>query len=1442
MTENYFVGLDVGSTTAKIFFTNSNGEVVFKVYRRHMADILGTLAVVFAEALDAVGDVPVKITMTGSAGLGVAEKQNWDFIQEVVATSDVTKKFYPETKVLVDIGGEDGKMIFFEDTRQPDIRMNGSCAGGTGAFIDQMAALLNVPVENLNELAEESQNIYPIASRCGVFAKTDLQNLISRKIPLADICMSVFHAVAIQNINSLARGVDVFPKILFCGGPLTFFPRLRRAFMNCFELEKEDLIMPDNSEFFPAWGAALAAAESEKPTVKLSDLIASIKKQAGEKFAVSGRLEPLFNNQGEYDTWKKERKIKEVAVLQPGEAPELPLFIGVDSGSTTTKFVVIDARERLVFSQYGDNKGDPLGAVSGGMEAFAAACADTLWRDSGADKPKLKKAVIGGASATGYGEDLIKTAFSMDHGVVETIAHHKAATRIDPNVSFLLDIGGQDMKAVFIEDGNISHIEINEACSSGCGSFLQNFAESLGTTIQDFAAIACGAEAPCDLGTRCTVFMNSRVKQALRENAPISDIAGGLAYSVIKNTLYKVLKLRDLSELGNNIVVQGGTFRNDSVYRTLEKLCGQEVSSSQIPELMGAYGAALFALERWQNGYQTRFNYFNARDTQIAYDTKLMNCKGCTNQCVVTRFTFGGANHFFSGNKCEKVFSNKGDNRIKGTNLSEIKNELIFGRENKYQIDPKLPKIGIPRMLGMYEDYPFWHELLTAAGFDVILSDNSAMQLYRKGVGTIMADNICFPAKLAHGHIINLIEKQADRILYPMTVRTPKEHPDATNSFNCPIVSGYSEVLTSAMNTEQRFGVPLRYPTVAFDDRELLRKACREFLGEFGIKGEVFEKAFKKAVKEARLTKELIRKKAEEIFTGAIENHREVIMLAGRPYHIDPLIEHRTSQILADMNVDVITVDMVYDVNNEDFRKVVTIPQWSYPNRIFKAAQWAADQLYPRLHFVMLNSFGCGPDAFIMDEVKSQMEHKGKPFTLIKVDEITSTGSVRLRLRSLLEAAQTRKSAVAFAPKPVRHTPVFQLEDRIRTIIVPHFSDFYSPMIPSILARDGYKVEVLPPADTQSTEIGLIYANNEICYPATVVIGDLVKALLSGKYDLNSTAVCITQTGGQCRATNYVPILKKAMVDAGITNVPVISTAFSGGLFNEQPGFKLNLRKLVMPAFNGILFGDAISNMYYSVAPRELKPGSAKQLRDHYISLATQNFETQAKPDLKKLLKEAVDAFNKVPCSDRKLPVIGVVGEIFLKYNPFSHMDVVEWLIKQGVEVRVPALLDFFTQYFVNAKAHRKANLKRFNWKMALNGLFEGVANYHIRRYDNILRDFRFYHEGDSIHAKAEEASKIIRLTNQYGEGWLIAGEVAAFAKERVNHVISLQPFGCIANHVISKGIEKRIKSHYPQMNLLFLDFDSNTSEVNVLNRLYFIIKSAREDSAASGGLNGSLS
>lgn len=1417
MIQDLYVGLDVGSTTAKIFFTGTDGSVVFKIYRRHMADILGTLSAVFAEARTQLGDIPVKITMTGSAGLGVAEKQNWDFIQEVVATSDVTRKFYPETSVLVDIGGEDGKMIFFHKNRQPDIRMNGSCAGGTGAFIDQMAALLNVPVENLDELAQQSRNIYPIASRCGVFAKTDLQNLVSRKIPLADICMSVFHAVAIQNINSLARGVEVTPKILFCGGPLTFFSRLRYAFMDCFGLTKEDLRLPENSEFFPAWGAALAAMQSEKPAVLLSELIASIKKQASEKFAVAGRLKPLFESRAEYETWKKERHIVQVPELPDGTVPELPLFIGVDSGSTTTKFVVIDAKERLVFTQYNDNKGDPLAAVTKDLTIFG-------------EHFDVRNLPIAGAASTGYGEDLIKTAFNMDHGIVETIAHYRAATRIDPEVSFLLDIGGQDMKAVFIYEGNISHIEINEACSSGCGSFLQNFAESLGTTISQFADLACTADAPCDLGTRCTVFMNSRVKQALRENASTADIAGGLAYSVIKNTLYKVLKLRDLNDLGQHIVVQGGTFRNDSVYRTLEKLCGQTVSSSQIPELMGAYGAALFALERWRQGCQTRFDYYTGMQGQIQYDTKLMICKGCTNQCVVTRFTFGGVNHFFSGNKCEKVFTNKGENRARGANLAEYKNELLWERTNQYQVNPKLPKIGIPRILGLYEDYPFWHTLLTAAGFEVVLSAPSTMPLYRTGVGTIMADNICFPAKLAHGHIMNLVDKDVDRILYPMTVRTAKEHPDATNSFNCPIVTGYSEVLTSSINTEVRFKVPLDYPAVTFEDDDLLRKACRQYIVGLGVKGSAFDNAFEKALREARITRNKIRDRADKVYKNARKEGRDVILLAGRPYHIDPLIEHRTSQILADMNVDVITVDIVWELFNEDFRKVVTIPQWSYPNRVFKAAQWAADQTYPRLHFVMLNSFGCGPDAFIMDEVKSLLEQAGKTFTMIKVDEITSTGSVRLRLRSLLEAAQARHNALAFAPREALHTPVYLEQDRRKTILVPHFSDFYSPMIPAILARDGYRVEVLPPADVASAEHGLIYANNEICYPATVVIGDLVKALKSGKYDLNNTVVCITQTGGQCRATNYVPILKKAIVDASITTVPVISTAFSAGLFNEQPGFKLNIKKLLFSAFGGILFGDAIANMYYSIAPRELQPGSARQLRDHYIEMATRSFETEKKPNLRKLLKKAVADFNAVPCTNKPLPVIGVVGEIFLKYNPFSQMDVVEWLIKQGVEVRVPALLDFFTQYFVNAKAHYKANLKRFNWKTALNGLFEGIANHHINRYDSILQEFRFYHAGANIYAKAKDASKIIRLTNQFGEGWLVAGEVASFAKEKIHHVISLQPFGCIANHVISKGIEKRLKGHYPEMNLLFLDFDSNTSEVNVLNRLYFLIKSARED------------
>lgn len=1415
MTNIYRVGVDVGSTTAKAIFVDNNGNVVFSAYRRHNTEVVKTLSSIFAEAQEILGNVKISLMITGSAGLGISEKTNIPFIQEVVASAEVVRQKYPQVKTLIDLGGEDSKMIFFHDDKQPDIRMNGSCAGGTGAFIDQMATLLNIQVEELDSYASDAEQFYPIASRCGVFAKTDVQNLISRRISKADIAASVFHAVAIQSMNTLARGFEVTSKVMFTGGPFSFIKNLRLTFMKALKLSEQDVIIPVQPELIPALGAALSA-QSDRISMTLigmQDLLMDKQKAVSN---YSYRLEPLFQNKEEFIAWEKGNEINKVKQISIDEADTSQCFMGIDSGSTTTKIIVTDKKENILFSFYESNKGNPLEAVTHGLQKFR-----TLLHESN------KKITISQCAVTGYGEDLIKAAFGMDHGIVETIAHYTAAKKFDKDVSFVLDIGGQDMKAIFINDNSINNLEINEACSSGCGSFIEGFANTLNYKVADFARAACDAKQPCELGTRCTVFMNSKVKQSLREGAGVDDISAGLSYSVIKNCLFKVLKIKDMSVLGNHIVVQGGTFKNKSVHRALEVLTGKKVSCSDIPELMGAYGAALYALNVFgKKETESTFIGLDYIDNANNYETNIVRCKACENNCAVTRFKFSSGNTYFSGNNCEKVYGNKGSAKEKGFNIYDYKYDLLFNRKTLTNEKPLLT-IGIPRILNMYENFPFWNTLFTASGINVELSDTSTIDIYEKGLGSVMSDNICFPAKLAHGHVMNLIEKKVDRIFFPIVIIESKEQKNAVNSFNCPIVSSYAEVLKSAINPHEKYGIPLDAPTVVFSDESLLEKACSEYLKPFGVKKSVFKNAFKQALASKQEFLEILKNKAFEIIEKAHLSKRLVVLLAGRPYHADPLIHHKTAQILTDLGADVINEAIVYESTGSTFSEILTVTQWSYPNRVLKAAQWVASQKNVNVHFVQLNSFGCGPDAYLIDESTEILRSKGKNHTLIKIDEISSTGSVRLRLRSFIESLKLKNIAQP-AEKPRKTTPVYISKDVRKTIIGPHFSDIYSSFLPSLFEILDYKYENIEIPDNAAVSEGLKYANNEICYPATLIVGNIIKALKSGKYDLENTVVGITQTGGQCRATNYISLIKKAIISAGFENIPVISIASGDGLINAQPGLKINWKKVMKATLLSILYGDALSKLYYATVTREKIKGTSKKTLDKYLSLVQQHIKKREIDAIYVLLKGAVEEFNKIDVTNGTYPRVGIVGEIYVKYNPFGNMNIANWLIDQGIEVVVPPLIDFMVQGFVNSRVNKKQNIDKSG--LSIYGYFlEKYTNYYIRKAEKIMATFRYYYPYNNIHHEAEKAEKIIGLANQFGEGWLIPAEISSFAEMGVNNVVSLQPFGCIANHIVSKGVEKKIKTLFPKMNLLFLDFDSGTSEVNVHNRLYFMIKGAKE-------------
>ncbi len=1423
MGENCYLGIDVGSTTAKVVLLDANNQVLYTDYKRHSTRINHTVVGILSDIKKKYGDISISTVVTGSAGLGISERSEIAFIQEVVASTLFVKKKYPDVRTLIDIGGEDSKMIFFHQSKSPDIRMNGSCAGGTGAFIDQMATLLDVSPAEVNTLAVSYKNIYPIASRCGVFGKTDVQNLLSRKINLEDIAASIFHAVAIQVMNTLARGFDVQEKVMFSGGPFSFLPMLREIFMKNLGLTPENILKPKHPELLPAYGAAIHAIDAGLAPTNLAKVVASIAEKKTNTKKAEHRLTPLFANNEEFVNWQAENITMKVPIRKIEGSLPINSFLGIDSGSTTTKITLTDESGKLLFKFYKNNNGQAVETVKYGLKELYEEISAI-----GADIRILRTAV------TGYGEDLIRAAFNIDLGLVETIAHYSAAKHFNPEVSFILDIGGQDMKAIYVDNGIVNRIELNESCSSGCGSFIQTFGNTLNYSVGDFAKLACSAVSPVDLGTRCTVFMNSKVKQALRENASVADISAGLSISVIKNALYKVLKISDVDELGQNIVVQGGAFRNPSLHRALEQLTGETVFCTDIPELMGAYGAALGAYADYRNNnpVKTTFNLQQSLSNIDNYTTKASVCKGCENNCMITKFTFEGAKKYYSGNKCEKYFTSLGNTTDFGINFVEFKNNLVFDRKlvdsKKTKTDNPI-RIGIPRIMNLYENYPFWNKLFLECGFEIVLSSPSTMSLYEKGLGTVMSDSICFPAKLAHGHIFDLAEKGVDRIFYPIVVFETQEFKNAANSFNCPIVTGYPDVIRSAVNPLKRFEVQFDSPTINFADEKLLKRACYKYLQSLGIGKQAFTKAFSAAI-EARIEfkTELLRK-GQDIINNALKNNRLLFILSGRPYHVDALINHKTPDILASLGVDVITEDIVSQLDNEELGELQIISQWAYPNRIYNAAHWVSRQ--PKnVQFVQYNSFGCGPDAITVDECVEILRQKSKNHTVIRVDDITSTGSVRLRLRSMVESLKLGRNNSDVKEKVRLNTPIFGEKDKKRIIIGPQFGDFYSPFLPAIYKLAGYTMINLPAPNKESVQYGLKYSNNEICYPATIIVGDVIKALKTKMYKPEDVAVTISQTGGQCRASTYLSLIKKGMVAAGYSDVPIVALSTENDKLNPQPGFQVEWKKIMKVVFAAVLFADSLSKLYHTTIVRETNKGDSLRLRDKYFKTALPIIEANDTNGVFDLLEELVSDFNAVPVNSGFYPKIGIVGEIYVKYNSFGHYNIIEWLIGKGVEVVIPPILDFFTQGFINTKVNTNANVTRREFSDYYVVFLEMLANRYVNRANKILSRFKSKLHFHKLKDAAKLAKPIINLVNQYGEGWLIPAEIASFAKEGVNSVISLQPFGCIANHVISKGIEKRVKDLYPDMNILFLDFDDGTTEVNILNRLHFMLTDVFEN------------
>ena len=1511
-TEHFYIGLDVGSTTAKIAVIDDNNQLVYSRYERHHAHVTELLEKFISELSNSKLPMSqVSICVTGSVGMATAEQLKAEFVQEVVAATIYARQTHPKAKALIDIGGEDAKVVFFRGkTSQNDksrggmeLRMNGNCAGGTGAFIDQMSVLMGIDNHKMSDLAMQSTHVYPMAARCGVFAKTDVQNLMARNLPEEDIAASIFHSIAVQTVVTLSHGMDFHAPILLCGGPLTFLPALRKAFCDYLHMSPSDLIVSNNSNIIPALGCAYRAkvnAEKKKKqqeegkdasTIWESLGMLSARLKMGTKTEWHSSLPPLFRDEQEYQRWLKSKAQFNTSPL-PLHKGKQRIVIGIDSGSTTTKIVAVridekstDAKGDIVFTNYRLNLGNPIKAVSDGLNAL---------KEEAVNRGAELEVV--GSCSTGYGEELIKAAFALDCGIIETMAHKRAAASLMPDVSFILDIGGQDMKAIFVEQGAVVRMELNEACSSGCGTFIQTFANNMGYTVPEFAKLACLSKAPCDLGTRCTVFMNSKVKQVLREGATVADISAGISYSVIKNCLYKVLKLHDNDSLGDKIVVQGGTMRNDAVVRAFELLTHTQVARSNMPELMGAYGCALHAASKIDDYPNKGKRSIDDLLNHAHYKTCQLQCKGCENHCYVSRYTFENGNKYYSGNKCERIFNNKGKNDTKGINIYEYKYHLLFDREtvgihqaskrkgdsSKDASKSNVTKIGIPRILNMYEDYPFWNALLRHAGFDIVLSSESTFSRYEGALNTVMSDNICFPAKLAHSHLKELSENpEVDRILMPYVVYEHNDDPRNTlNSFNCPVVSGYSDVIKSVINLKK----PLDAPIINFSDFNLLEKQIIEYLKGLGVS----KRTAKRALQEAKATQEEyckeIKGKSIEILesqpiditigstssplgsAGEKTSHKLTILLAGRPYHTDPLIQHKLSEMIANLGVNVINDDIVRNIPQnspnvpQDESKAVLskddpantiaetylVKQWAYMNRIMKAAQWTAEQ-GDDVHFVQMTSFGCGPDSFIQDEIRDILKRHGKPFTLLKIDDVSNIGSLKLRVRSLVESLKGAKSESQRVKEPnafrnyLPQTKVFTQKDVRRKILAPFMTEYLTPIIPPILQLIGYEVEVLPMSDESSAEMGLRFANNEVCYPATLIVGDIIKALKSGKYDLGNTAVVMSQTGGQCRATNYAGLIKRAMVANGYQDVPLITlgvTASTGNAsgntddkqdYNEQAGFNIPWLKYSQIIVTAIFYGDAINEMYNACIVRERNPGIAKELRDKYMLLINEPIAHNSAKGLVKLLEQAAEEFDQMTL-DKEVPKVGIVGEIFLKFNPFSHQNLEKFVISKGIEIVPPLLAPFFLQEFVNVEVqkHTRLSCSRVP-NFIVKGTYQALVGRRLRQVNKAASRFRYFRKFTNIYDDAKEVEGIVSLAAQFGEGWLLPADIIGYIQDGIDNVISLQPFGCIANHIISKGIEKRLHERFPSLNLVSLDFDSGVSEVNVTNRLLLFLDSITE-------------
>ena len=1401
------LGIDIGSTTVKVSIIEDGGKLLFADYKRHFANIQETLADLLREGEEKLGALTVEPVITGSGGLTLSKHLGIPFVQEVVAVATSLKDYAPQTDVAIELGGEDAKIIYF--TGGIDQRMNGICAGGTGSFIDQMASLLQTDASGLNEYAKNYKAIYPIAARCGVFAKTDIQPLINEGATKEDLSASIFQAVVNQTISGLACGKPIRGNVAFLGGPLHFLSELRAAFIRTLNLGTDQIIAPDHSHLFAAIGAAMNS--DPKTTASLHDLIERLSHGIKMDFEVK-RMEPLFTDEADYEKFRTRHASHDV---KKGDLAtyEGNCYLGIDAGSTTTKVALVGEDGSLLYRFYSNNNGSPLATAIRAMQEIH----DQL----------PENAQIAYSCSTGYGEALLKSALMLDEGEVETISHYYAAAAFEPDVDCILDIGGQDMKCIKIKDGTVDSVQLNEACSSGCGSFIETFAKSLNYSVQDFAREALFAKNPTDLGTRCTVFMNSNVKQAQKEGASVADISAGLAYSVIKNALFKVIKITNASDLGKHVVVQGGTFYNDAVLRSFEKISGCEAVRPDIAGIMGAYGAALIARERYDTSKTTSMLPID-KILNLTYKTTMARCQGCTNHCVLTINRFDGGRQFVTGNRCERGL---GGNKQKKDipNLFDYKYHRMFDYEPLTADLAPRGTVGIPRVLNMYENYPFWAVFFKELGYRTVLSPKSTRQIYELGIESIPSESECYPAKLAHGHIEWLIRQGLTYIFYPCVPYERNETPEAGNHYNCPMVTSYAENIKNNVESLTDHKVHFRNPFMAFTNEEILTKRLvEEFTKDQSIPEKEIRAAAHKAWQELIASRQDMEKKGEEVITWLKETGHHGIVLAGRPYHVDPEINHGIPELITSYGFAVLTEDSVSHLGRVD-RPLIVTDQWMYHSRLYEAASYVKTQ--PNLDLIQLNSFGCGLDAVTTDQVNDILTRSGKIYTLLKIDEVNNLGAARIRVRSLIAAIRVRE--MRHYHKPIvssAYSRVYFTKEMKKnyTILCPQMSPIHFDLIEPAVRSCGYNLEVLQNSDRTAIDTGLKYVNNDACYPSLIVVGQIMDALLSGKYDLEHTAVIMSQTGGGCRASNYIGFIRRALERAGMPQIPVISLNANG--METNPGFKITL-PLLTKAMQAVVYGDLFMRVLYATRPYEAKAGSANALHEKWKAICIKSLQKHSlsMAEFNRNIRGIIHDFDELPRRDVQKPRVGIVGEILVKFSPLANNHVVELLEAEGAEAVMPDLLDFLLYCFYNSNfkadnlGGKRSTAHLCNMGISLLEYFRRTCRRELERSTHFLPPAR-------IQDLASMAKHYVSLGNQTGEGWFLTGEMLELIHSGTTNIICTQPFGCLPNHIVGKGVIKGLRASHPEANIIAVDYDPGASEVNQLNRIKLMLSTAQKN------------